>query len=70
MSDAEYIIQGLYSDGTTIAEEDEAETAAEAKSRAFDMLHSPTFEGSSVRVITRDGENVTKRIVAGTASRR
>jgi len=61
--DPTYIIQGLYSDGT-IAEQDGAETLALAKAAAFRMLRSPCFEGSCVRIITRDGELVTNRAVS------
>jgi hypothetical protein len=60
VDDPEYIIQGLYSDGTTgggFAEfgfDDEAVAVAEAKK----IARSNWFEGDYVRVITRDGELV------------
>lgn len=53
----DYIVQGLYCDGTITDEEthDEEETAIV---RAISMLEDPTFEGDTVRVITSDGELV------------
>ena len=60
-SDHEFIIQGTYDDGT-IAEEDGAETRASAIDCARRMLNSLTFEGTQVRVMTRDGDFVFERI--------
>jgi hypothetical protein len=56
-SDPNYVIQGMYSDGT-IAEEDGAESHDGAIECALGMLSSLTFEGSQVCVTTRDGEIV------------
>lgn len=58
VEDGDYFISGAYSDGK-ICESfgfDGTEEAAIREARK--MLRSPTFEGDSVRVITRDGELV------------
>jgi len=57
--DPEYVIQGLYSDGTLVSGyeygyDDEDETIREAQK----IADSSSFEGDYVRVITRDGELV------------
>jgi hypothetical protein len=56
--DGDYVITGMYSDGSVTMEfgfdGDEKEAIAEARR----WLRSSTFEGDSVRVITRDGELV------------
>lgn len=61
MDDPNYVIQGSYDDGR-ICEEDGRETEADAIACARRMLASLTFEGTQVRVITRDGEFVFERI--------
>lgn len=55
MQDPNFVVQGLWSDGR-IAEEDGADEIEGAIKTAERMAASPTFEGSAVRVITRDGE--------------
>lgn len=52
-----YIIQGLMSK-SFITEEFSVDDETQACLLAKGMLASPTFEGDSVRVITRDGELV------------
>ncbi len=52
-----YIIQGIMS-GAFITEELSVDDETQARLLGKGMLKSPTFEGDSVRIITRDGEMV------------
>lgn len=60
VDDGDYVVQGMYSDGTICVEfgfDDEAKAVSEA--RKLLKVHGSTwFEGDRVRVITRDGELV------------
>jgi hypothetical protein len=55
MEDPNFVVQGLWSDGR-IAEEDGADELEKAIKKAERLCASPLFEGTAVRVITRDGE--------------
>lgn len=52
-----YIIQGIMS-GAFITEELSVDDEQQARTIGKGMLNNPTFEGDSVRIITRDGELV------------
>lgn len=52
-----YVIQGIQLD-CLIQVEFSREDKDEAVIEAENLLNSPTFEGDSVRIITRDGELV------------
>jgi hypothetical protein len=53
--DTNYVVQGVYPD-ERICETDGDDDVEAAIKRAERMRKSPTFEGTSVRVISRDGE--------------
>lgn len=55
MEDHDFVVQGLWSDGK-IAEEDGDDDFEKAVKKAQRMCASPLFEGTAVRVISRDGE--------------
>jgi len=55
MQDPNFVVQGMWSD-SRICGEDGADDVEEAIRKARAMVESPLFEGSCVRVITRDGE--------------
>lgn len=55
MEDPNFVVQGLWSDGR-IAEEDGEDDLEKAIKMAERMTVSPLFEGTAVRVLTRDGE--------------
>jgi len=57
VEDPEYVIQGLYNDGT-IHESFGFDDEATARSEAWKLSRSAYFEGDYVRIITRDGELV------------
>jgi len=56
VTDGDYVVQGLWSG--RIVTEFSLDDEAEARREALALLRSPTFEGDSVRVITRDGDPV------------
>ena len=53
----DYIIQGIMS-GILICHEESVAEENKARVIADKLLKDPTFEGNSVRIITRDGELV------------
>lgn len=55
MEDLDFVVQGLWSDGR-IESEDGADDLEKAIKKAERLSASPLFEGTAVRVITRDGE--------------
>ena len=65
VDDGDYVVQGMWSDGTIVGglgggggESFSLDDEKAAVSAAKKLLRDPTFEGDSVRVITRDGELV------------
>jgi hypothetical protein len=55
MCDHHFTVQGLWSDGR-IAEEDGDDDFEKAVKKAAKLCASPLFEGTAVRVLTRDGD--------------
>ncbi len=55
VDDPNFTVQGLWSDGR-VAETDGDDDVEKAIKKAAKMASSPTFEGTAVRVLTRDGE--------------
>ena len=56
MDDPNFIVQGLWSDGSICGSEDGSDDLNNAISKAKALVRSSYFEGSYVRVITRDGD--------------
>jgi hypothetical protein len=69
VEDGDYVVQGSWSDGR-ISEEFGMNDEKAAVAAAKKLLKDPTFEGDSVRVITRDGELVWSSKPEGTEEAR